>query len=110
MALEFVFPALVYVEKANFHVNYEQIDSKWHVNNFMLSVSEEADRFKSRPLFPRKSLFDGRAKRCMGKWRFYAFIDRRKDPNLSKVNAPIRNISTGLVIKLHTSLHFIRVG
>ena len=45
MALEFVFPALVYVEKANFHVNYEQIDSKWYVNMFRLAVNKEADRW-----------------------------------------------------------------
>ena len=28
MALDFVFPALRYVEKVNFHVNHEEIDSK----------------------------------------------------------------------------------
>ena len=87
MALEFVFPALIYVEKANFHVNYGQIDSKWYVNNFRLAVNNEADRFKSGPSFSRKSLFDGRAKRCMGKGRFYALIDRRTHPILGNLNA-----------------------
>ena len=67
MALEIVFPALTYVGKANFHVNFEQIDSKCFVNYVRLAVSKEADRYKSRPLFPRKSRTHGRAKRVKGK-------------------------------------------
>ena len=98
MAVDFAFPALIYVEKANFHLNYGQIDSKWYVNNFRLAVNKEADRFKTGLYFPRKSLFDGRAKRCMGKGRFYAFMDRRTHPILSNLDGPKRNISIGLVI------------
>ena len=49
-----------------------------------LAVNKEADRFKSRPEIPRKSLFDGRAKRSMGKGIFYATIDRRTLPVLRR--------------------------
>ena len=43
MALDIVFPALAYVEKADLHVNFEQIDRKCHVNNVGvgLAVSKE---------------------------------------------------------------------
>ena len=43
MALDIVFPALSYVEKANNHVKFEQIDSKCYINNVRLAVSKEAD-------------------------------------------------------------------
>ena len=104
MAIDFVFPALTYGEKANFHVNHEQNDSKWYVNNFRLSVNKEADRFKSRPSFPRKSLFNGRAKRSMGKVIFYATIDRRTLPILRRYILTLRNISSSHVIKASSLL------
>ena len=43
MALDIVFPALSYVEKANNHVKFAQIDSKCYINNVRLAVSKEAD-------------------------------------------------------------------
>ena len=90
--------------KGQFPRNFEQIDSKCPVNNVGLAVNKEADRFKSRPSFPRKSLFNGRAKRSMGKVIFYATIDRRTLPILRRHILTLRNISSGLVIKASSLL------
>ena len=92
-ALEFVFPTVTYREKANFHVIFEQIDSKCPIKNVGLAVNKEADREKSRPEILHK-FFDEHPKRYMGKWLFYVLIDRRGTRILLK----------GLVIKVSSLL------